>query len=63
MMTAVSLTKILRFQDSYNAISRMLNQQNFNFVLKVLYKKKSFNSEALLGIIFWSFIYVHGRGW
>lgn len=40
MMTAVSLTKILRFQDSYNAISSMLNQQNFNFVLKSYTKKE-----------------------
>ena len=40
MMTAGLLTKILRSQDSYKAISSMLNQQNFNFVLKTLQKKE-----------------------
>jgi hypothetical protein len=43
MMTAILATTILRLQDRCKAISRMLNQKNLSFVLKVLYKKKSFN--------------------
>lgn len=40
MMTAVSLNKILRFQDRDKAISRMLNQKNLIFFAQSLIQKK-----------------------